>query len=150
MKKAYKKKEMWANEYLQDKLYAKVRMTSRCEGINSFIKRFIKSRHSIIELVQNLKHAVQDYKNNELVVQFNSIYGELMLTTGLDSIERGATNVYMREIFREKKKDKCVASLCVVGCESISTTVIYKLSKFGKPSREYKVLYDRNILQFEC
>ena len=80
---------MWANEYLQDKLYAEVRMTSRCEGINSFIKRFIKLRHSIIELMQNLKHAVQDYKNNELVVQFNSIYGELMLTTGLDSIEPG-------------------------------------------------------------
>ena len=151
VKKAYKRKDMWANAYLRDKFCAGVRTTSRSEGINSFIKRFIKSRHSILELVQNLERAVRDYRNNELVAQFNSIYSEPVLTTGLDSIERGAANVYTREIFKEVKKEiEGVASLCVVGCETISTTVIYKLSKFGKPGHEYKVLFDRNLWKFEC
>ena len=57
VKKAYKRKEMWANAYLRDKFYAGVRTTPRFEGYNSFIKRFIKSRHSILELVQNLECA---------------------------------------------------------------------------------------------
>ena len=150
VKKAYRRKEMWANAYLRDKFCAGVRTTSRCEGINSFIKRFIKSRHSILELVQNLERVVRDYRNNELVAQFTSMYGEPMMTTGLDSIERGAAKVYTREIFKEVKKEmEAVASLCVAGCENISTTVIYKLSKFGKPGREYKVLYDQNAEKFQ-
>ena len=58
VKKACKRKDMWANAYLRDKFYARVRTTSRCEHINSFIKRFIKSRYNILELVQNLERAV--------------------------------------------------------------------------------------------
>ena len=68
VKKAYRRKEMWANTYLRDKFSAGVRTTSPCEGINSFIKRFIKSRHNTLELVQNLDHTVRDYRNNELVM----------------------------------------------------------------------------------
>ena len=37
------------------------------QGISFFIERFIKSRYNILVLVQNLEHAVKDYKNNELV-----------------------------------------------------------------------------------
>ena len=59
--------------------------------------------------------------------------------------------MYTREICKEvKKKIEGVASLCVLGYDSISTTVIYKLSKFGKPGHEYKVLYDQNVDKFEC
>ena len=73
------------------------------------------------------------------------------MTAGLDSIERRAANIYTREIFKEVKKEiKGVASLRVVECETISTMVIYKLSKFGKPGREYKMLFDRNLGKFEC
>ena len=148
---AYRGKEIWVNAYLQDKFCVGVRTMSRCEGTNSFIKRFIKSRYNILVLVQNLERAVQDYKNNELVAQFTSIYGKLVMTTGLDSIEWGAAKVYTREIFNKVKKEiASVASLCVVGCESISNTVIYKLSKFGKPGHEYKVLYDQNAEKFQC
>ena len=51
--------------------------------------------------------------------------------------------MYTWEIFKEVKKEiQGVASLCIMGCESISTMVIYKLSKFGKLGCAYKVLYD--------
>ena len=55
--------------------------------------------------MQNFDRVVREYKNNELVAQFYSIYGEHALMMRLDSIERGATNVYTREIFKAVKKE---------------------------------------------
>ena len=53
--------------------------------------------------------------------------------------------VYTREIFKEVKKElKRVVSLCIEKHGTIATSVIYKLSKFGKLGHVYKVLYDRN------
>ena len=48
---------------------------------------------------------MREYRNNELVAQFNSIYSEPVLSTPLESIERGATTVYKRKIFKEVKKE---------------------------------------------
>ena len=142
---------MWAAAYLQDKFYAGVRTTSRREGINSFIKRYIKSRHSIIELVQQFERAVKDCRNNELVADFSSMNSVPVLTTALKSIERGASNVYTREIFKEVKKEiERHAALYVVDTENIATTVVYKLNKFGKSCCEYNVMYDRNLVKFDC
>ena len=42
-----------------------------------------------------------------------------------------------------------LTSLCV-RCKSISTMLIYNLSKFSKLSCEYEVLYSRNLEKFKC
>ncbi|XP_072058164.1 protein FAR1-RELATED SEQUENCE 5-like [Arachis hypogaea] len=70
----YEKRKMWANAYLGDKFCAGFRTTSRCEGINSHVKKFLSSKHTILELVQNLELVLREYRNNEMVAQFNSIY----------------------------------------------------------------------------
>ncbi|XP_016172846.1 protein FAR1-RELATED SEQUENCE 4-like [Arachis ipaensis] len=69
------KRSMWANAYLRNKFCAGFRTTSRCEGINLNVKKFLKSRHSILEMVQNLELLVREYWNNELLAQFRSING---------------------------------------------------------------------------
>ncbi|XP_057730101.1 protein FAR1-RELATED SEQUENCE 5-like [Arachis stenosperma] len=53
----------------------------------------------------------------------------LLLTTGLDSLERFASKVYTRAVFREAKKQiKAVATLLFRGKDSISTTTVYTFS----------------------
>ncbi|XP_057734184.1 protein FAR1-RELATED SEQUENCE 5-like [Arachis stenosperma] len=69
----YGKKEMWANAFLCEKFCAGYRTTSRCEGINSVCKIFLESKHSMLELVQNLELPVRVYRNNELLAQFREI-----------------------------------------------------------------------------
>ena len=151
VQRTYERKEMWANAYLRDKFYAGVRTTSRCEGINAFIRRYVKSRHSILELVQQIEVAVREYRNNEMVADYQSMYTEPVLTTALESIERAAAKVYTREIFFElKQKLEGVAAVVVVGRETMATTVIYRMTMFGKGYREYKVMYDRNLEKFDC
>ncbi|RYQ83395.1 hypothetical protein Ahy_B10g102067 [Arachis hypogaea] len=98
--KQYENKESWARAFLRDKFYVGFRTTLRCEGINNFIKRFVHSRHSILELVENLERALRDYHNNEMVAQFKTINSDHVLTTGLQSLELCVANIYTREIFK--------------------------------------------------
>ncbi|RYR67683.1 hypothetical protein Ahy_A03g014069 [Arachis hypogaea] len=125
--------------------------TSRCEGINSFIKVFLKSTDSILELVHSLDRVVKDYQNNEVTAQFYSIYYTPVLNTGLDAIELSTSKLYTRAVFREVKKQiKGVATLLFQGRESISMTIVYSFSKMGRPDRVFKVLYDPNDRKIEC
>ncbi|RYR28532.1 hypothetical protein Ahy_B01g052678 [Arachis hypogaea] len=101
----FEKRKSWASAYLRDKFCAGFRTTSRCEAINNFIKRFICIRQSLLELVQNLEHTLRDYRNNELVSQFKTLFGEPVLTTGLEALELSAANFYTREILGEVKKE---------------------------------------------
>ncbi|KAL4375171.1 hypothetical protein AHAS_Ahas05G0255100 [Arachis hypogaea] len=77
---------------------------SRCETVNSFIKAFLKSTNSILELVHNLDRVIKDYRNNEVTTQFYCTYYTLVLTTVLDAIELSAPKLYTRVVSREVKK----------------------------------------------
>ncbi|KAL4322247.1 hypothetical protein AHAS_Ahas14G0191400 [Arachis hypogaea] len=113
--------------------------TSRCEGINAFIKGFLKSTDSILELVHSLDRVVKDYRNNEVTAQLYSTYYSPVLTTGHVSIKRFASKVYTRAVFKEVKKQiKVVATLLFRGKDSISTTTVYTFSRMGKPNRTHK------------
>ncbi|XP_052117552.1 protein FAR-RED IMPAIRED RESPONSE 1-like [Arachis duranensis] len=147
----YEKRKSWASAYLRDKFCAGFRTTSRCEAINNFIKRFIGIRQSLLELVQNLEHALRDYRNNELVSQFKTLYGEPVLTTGLEALELSAANFYTREILGEVKKEiQGVVALDVINEENISTTVVLKVKECDRRQHIYNVLYDRNTEHMEC
>nr|XP_029145485.1 protein FAR1-RELATED SEQUENCE 5-like isoform X2 [Arachis hypogaea]XP_029145486.1 protein FAR1-RELATED SEQUENCE 5-like isoform X2 [Arachis hypogaea]XP_029145487.1 protein FAR1-RELATED SEQUENCE 5-like isoform X2 [Arachis hypogaea] len=147
----YEKRKSWASAYLRDKFCAGFRTTSRCEAINNFIKRFIGIRQSLLELVQNLEHALMDYRNNELVSQFKTLYGEPVLTTGLEALELSAANFYTREILGEVKKEiQGVVALDVINEENISTTVVLKVKECDRRQHTYIVLYDRNTKHMEC
>ncbi|XP_016195938.1 protein FAR1-RELATED SEQUENCE 4-like [Arachis ipaensis] len=93
-KETYNKRRMWVNAYLKDKFYVEFRTTSRCEGINANVKKFLNSRHSVLEMVQNVKLMVQKYRNIELDAHFRSIHINPVITTCLDPLERFVVTVY--------------------------------------------------------
>ncbi|QHN92439.1 Protein FAR1-RELATED SEQUENCE [Arachis hypogaea] len=147
----YELKESWATAYLRGMFCAGYRTTSRCEGINTYIKGFLKSTNSILELVHSLDRVVKDYRNSEVTAQFYSTYYSPVLTTGLDSIELFASKLYTRAVFREVKKQiKGVATLLFHGRDNISTTVVYKFSRMGAPGRIHKVLFDPDDKKIQC
>ncbi|XP_016195881.1 uncharacterized protein LOC107636924 [Arachis ipaensis] len=122
-------------------------------GINNFIKRFVHSRHNILELVENLERALRDYHNTEMVAQFKTINFDPVLTTGLQSLEICATNIYTREIFKlVRKQIEEVVSLDIIHSQPLSTTMVYKICAFQKRVKTFTVVYDRNEkkLEFEC
>ncbi|KAL4356776.1 hypothetical protein AHAS_Ahas09G0120500 [Arachis hypogaea] len=147
----YQKRKSWASAYLRDKFCAGFRTTSRCEGINNFIKRFIGIRQSLLELVQNLEHALRDYRHNELVSQFKMVYKKPVLTTCLAVLEIYAANFYTREMFGKVKIEiEGVVALDVINEEKISTTVLLKVKECDKGQHIYIVLYECNTENMEC
>ncbi|RYQ99917.1 hypothetical protein Ahy_B07g087928 [Arachis hypogaea] len=56
----YARKKNWASSYLMDKFCAEFRTTSRCEGINNYVKTFINSCHCLLDLVTNLEGRIWD------------------------------------------------------------------------------------------
>ncbi|RYR09985.1 hypothetical protein Ahy_B05g078429 isoform E [Arachis hypogaea] len=151
VKSTYELRQSWATAYLRGTFCTSYKTTSRCEGINAFVKGFLKSTNSLLELVQSLDRVVKDYRNNELTAQFYSSYYTPVLTTGLDKIELFAAKLYTRAVFKEVRKQiKGVGSLLFLGKDSISTTSVYKFSSVGNRSRVRKVLYDPSEPKIEC
>ncbi|KAL4294040.1 hypothetical protein AHAS_Ahas18G0188300 [Arachis hypogaea] len=147
----YQKRKSWTSAYLQDKFCAGFRTTSRCEGINNFIKRLIGILQSCLELVHNHEHALRDYRHNELVSQFKTVYGEPVITTRLATLELCAANFYTREIFGKVKTEiEEVVALDVINEENISTTVVLKVKECDRMQHIYTILYDRNTENMEC
>lgn len=48
---------------------------------------YIKNRCTISECVQNCDCVVREYRNNEDITDFNSSFGDPILTTSLESFE---------------------------------------------------------------
>ncbi|XP_020964540.1 protein FAR1-RELATED SEQUENCE 5-like [Arachis ipaensis] len=151
IEKTYEKRAQWANAYLCDKFCARVRTTLRCEGINSSLKKFIRSGNCLLELVENLDRVVKDYQNNEFMADFKCLYSEPVMTTGLESIEKAVSKVYTREIFFEVKKQiESVAALLVLHHETYGTIQKFMLRKFRRPLRVYTILYNSSSKNYEC
>ncbi|MED6204351.1 hypothetical protein PIB30_117228 [Stylosanthes scabra] len=147
----YEKRKMWANAYLKDKFCAGFRTTSRCEGINAYVKKFVKSRYSLLEMLQSLELMVREYRNNELEAQFKTVNTFPVMTTGLVPLERFAASVYTREVFLDVKKEiEGLVAVNFVSKVRRLTTMIYTLEGYQDPGRHIVVLFDRNSLRFRC
>ncbi|XP_016185908.1 protein FAR1-RELATED SEQUENCE 5-like [Arachis ipaensis] len=147
----YERRRMWANAYLRDKFCAGFRTTSRCERINAFVKKFSKTTHTIIELVQNLELVVREYQNKELLLHFNSMNSIPVMTTGLTSIEQHATSVYTREVFTDVKKQIVrAAALILISKKRCLNTMVYTDEEYKLPAMRIKVAFGRSLEKIDC
>ncbi|RYR25745.1 hypothetical protein Ahy_B02g059738 [Arachis hypogaea] len=60
-KETYDKRTMWANKYLRGKFCARFWTTSKCEGINSHVKKLLRHKEEIeavvaVKFVRKIRH----------------------------------------------------------------------------------------------
>ncbi|XP_020224258.1 protein FAR-RED IMPAIRED RESPONSE 1 [Cajanus cajan] len=147
----YRKRGMWAHAYLRDKFFAGIRTTSLCEGINSCIKTYIRRKNTIVELLYNFEHSLRDFRYNELVSDYNSLYTEPVLTSSLRKIERQAANLFTRNIFKQVASEIITAgSLNVTNKFEVEDKVCFKVDKFCERDWEHNVGYDKEEGKFVC
>ncbi|XP_057449724.1 protein FAR1-RELATED SEQUENCE 5-like isoform X2 [Lotus japonicus] len=151
VRKTYEKKSMWANAYLRDQFFAGIRTTSRCEGINSYIKSYVERKNSVVELLHSMEEALRGYRHNELVADFNSLFTEPVMTTSLHMYEREASKIFTLEIFREVKFEiEEVGALMIMERIENGDSVMFKMSKLFQPNRIIGVVYDTVNSSFSC
>ena len=67
--------------------------------MNAWLKRYVKCGHNLVDFLHHFHQGLSYLKYNELVSNFKSTYGELILTIALELIEHCGANVYTREAF---------------------------------------------------
>jgi len=102
--KIYELKRMWESAYLGDHSVFGVGTTSICEGVNSFIKKYVQNKNSHLGFLHNFERAVKDYKHNELLADCKSFYYKPVLRASLPGFEHGASKIFTFIKFQEVKK----------------------------------------------
>ena len=148
--KTYKLKRMWASSYMRDHFVCGVRTTSICEGVNSFIRKYVQNKNSLVDFLHNFGRAVKDYRHNELLADFKSFYYKPVLTTSLPGFEREASEIFTFKKFLEVKKAiKDVAAESVTHHAEVGNSVIFRVNVYRKDA-VFWVHFDKEHNKFIC
>jgi len=71
--------------------------------VNSVIKTYIQRKNTLVELLYNFEHSLRDYRYNELVSNFNSLYTNPVIDSSLLRIEEHVATLYTRYIYNKVK-----------------------------------------------
>ncbi|XP_016167999.1 protein FAR1-RELATED SEQUENCE 5-like [Arachis ipaensis] len=150
LQKTYGIKEMWASSYLNDKFFGGIRTTSQCEGIHSLIKNYISKKCYLLELIHNFNEALTQYRTNELLSDFKSLFTTPVLTTCLQDIEKQAADIFTRSMFKEVRCEIEEAGKLNVTHSVSNNEVKVRINKYRQPRRECEVQYDKATKKFAC
>ena len=65
MMEMYEMRSIWAEAYLKGHFFADMTTTQRCEGMNSFLKYFVKVKMRLYEFVRIYDKGLKRLWNNE-------------------------------------------------------------------------------------
>ncbi|KAK2424288.1 protein FAR1-RELATED SEQUENCE [Trifolium repens] len=151
VKKTYELKRMWASSYMRDHFLCGVRTTSICEGVNSFIKKYVRHKNSIVDFLHNFERALKDYRHNELLSDFKSFYYHPVLTTALPGFELGASKIFTAKKFKVVKKAiENVAALSITERSENEDSVVFKVNVYRNKDVAFYVHLDKLHTKFLC
>ncbi|XP_072054889.1 protein FAR1-RELATED SEQUENCE 5-like [Arachis hypogaea] len=71
----YKKRHSWATAHIRGKFFAGFWTTSRCEGLNSIIAKYVNSRYNLVEFIQHFNRCVDHIRWKEVQADLASVNG---------------------------------------------------------------------------
>ncbi|RYQ90639.1 hypothetical protein Ahy_B09g096681 isoform F [Arachis hypogaea] len=95
----HKKRHSWATAHIRGKFFAGFRTTSRCEGLNSIIAKYVNSRYNLVEFIQHFNPCVDHIRWKEVQADLASVNGRPSMQTCFQQLKRSAANVYTLSIF---------------------------------------------------
>ncbi|CAN0826618.1 Protein FAR1-RELATED SEQUENCE 5 [Linum grandiflorum] len=105
VKGLYEDLQMWCEAYLKDQFFAGMRTTSRCEGMNSTIKRYVKKQINLFEFIIKYDRMIDKLRFNESTTDFQASHMRMVCSHSLRVYENQAEELYtptMFMIFREE------------------------------------------------
>lgn len=151
VKELYKKRKMWATAHVRGKFFAGFRTTSRCEGLHSVFGRYVNGRSSLVDFLKHYFRWIHYMRYREVEADFNSVFGEPVMQTELESIEKSASDIYTKAVFMQFRPLLKRACTCkVVGVGQIDGCYVYAVTKYRKEGVEWRVLLSMTNLEFKC
>ncbi|KAF1894767.1 hypothetical protein Lal_00021061 [Lupinus albus] len=138
-------RSMWARSYIRGNFYAGLHTTSRCERLHSQMGRYIESGYNVTEFLHHFQRCVNYMRNNEVVEDFKSSYGDELLETPYHNLEGHAASIYIRVVFKEFREILFeAAKLRIISSQQTSSHVIYKIGKHYNPNKKWYVSHYDN------
>ncbi|KAF1892720.1 hypothetical protein Lal_00042610 [Lupinus albus] len=138
-------RSMWARSYIRGKFYVGLHTTSRCEGLHSQMGRYIKSGYNVTEFLHHFQRCLSHMRNNEVMEDFKSSYGDELLQTPYHNLEGYAASIYTRVVFKEFHEVLLeAAKLRIISTQQTSSHVIYKIGKHYSPNKKWHVSHFDN------
>ncbi|OMP03471.1 hypothetical protein COLO4_10395 [Corchorus olitorius] len=113
----------------------RMKTTSRCEGYNSYVKKFIKREGTLVEFLQSVENVVKAMRERETKEEFYSLQTKPLARTEVKALKENAGNVFSRKSFdRFRKELRREAAFFLKGAPSVM------VSDEGKIKCECKLL----------
>ena len=84
---------------LRGHFFAGIKSTQRCESMNAYLNRFLKTRLKLFEFVKHFDRALSRIRHNEAKAEFETHHSSAVLTTKLYALEKYAGTVFTRQSF---------------------------------------------------
>lgn len=147
----FQRKKMWATTYIRGNFFAGIRTTSRYEALHCHIGKFVHSRISLTDFVQQFHKCLTYFRFREVEFDFESNYGEVVLQTTLQSLEWSASKQFTKAVFLLFRPVLIRGSLIkIVDCHEMSMFSIYSVSKYQGTGRVWQVSYCPSPMEFKC
>ncbi|KAL5840025.1 hypothetical protein ACOSQ4_012633 [Xanthoceras sorbifolium] len=88
--KMYAKRKQWAETFLRDSFFGRIRSTQRSQSINVYLNRFLSSRLNLYEFMRQIDRAMARLRHTEAKDDFETLNERPVLLTHLASYEKQA------------------------------------------------------------
>ncbi|CAN1160370.1 Protein FAR1-RELATED SEQUENCE 5 [Linum perenne] len=148
----YDRHDAWAHTYLQSTFLAGITTTSRCEGINSQLGRYLNNRYNLFGVFTHFTRWMRDLREKEVKMDFESSYSLPEIKyVALKSIELSGAHAFTRKVFYEFR-DELGKSIGVTtsSFESSEQLHTYKLSTLNNTNKTWEAKFDVSNLSVKC
>ena len=150
-KELYAKRKMWATAHICGKFFAGFRTTSRVEGLHSEMGKFLNSRYNLTDFLLHFHRCLNYMRFKEVEADFSSNYGDPVLQTRFQSMERCAGKLFTREVFLIFRDILArSADMVVTACNQTYTCFIYTVCKYQASKREWNISFYQDDDVFKC
>ncbi|CAI0543979.1 unnamed protein product [Linum tenue] len=144
VKGLYADRHMWCEAYLKGKFFGGMATTSRCEGMNSTINKYVDKKLTLFEFVKRYERMVDKLRFNESKDDFRAFNSKSVCSHVLRGYEKQAEELYtptMFELFKEELNGE-TSYLLSEPMRKEGEFEIFKLHQWSKSSRVRIVEYD--------
>ncbi|CAN0925534.1 Protein FAR1-RELATED SEQUENCE 5 [Linum grandiflorum] len=141
----YNNRAQWAQAFLQGNIFAGVRTTSRCEGFNSQLGKYVTRKQNLSNFFKHYHLWIDELRAKELKLDFHSNYGLPEIPNGdFQSLLRSIAKLFIVEAFEEIEKEMKKSSTCIKDdCETVTENIrVYSVKMYSDTNRRFTVTYN--------
>ncbi|OMO57635.1 Zinc finger, PMZ-type [Corchorus olitorius] len=148
----YLTRELWAQAFVTGNFFATVKSTSRCEGMHSYMKRYVKHTGTLFEFMSSIDKARISMGMLELEADFYSrVRRPVTRYSHLRELENYVGSIYTERAFarfrREVEREKGLSSRLV---QILNGVRRYLVMRYRVPNRVVNVSVHDNEGMIKC